>query len=375
MNELLKKLGLLTATTLLLAACGTTDEAPEDTTPEEDPVEEVDETEEVVDESAEEETDTDENTEAGQVSIKAMYTAPHGNQSFASTFVVMDGETVFDVIIDEYQFMEDDDWDGVPNDDESFGEGYNEELTLVSKRENNDDYSAMMTDIAGATTSYNDNLDAVQDFAIGKTIAEIEEAISELDGLGEDDEIADVVSGATFVDTNGYLQAIVDTANDGYEFVGVEVENLDNAELVYSLEAPHGDKAFAIVAVLHDGDTVLAAAMDELQFLNPESFEGVPNSDERFGENFAEDVVLASKMENDEAYSANMSNAGATLSYGENMLAIIEFALGKTANEIEEAVSELDDLGEDDAIADVVTGATFVDTEGYLEAILDALDK
>lgn len=343
MNELLKKLGLLTATTLLLAACGTTDEAPEDTTPEEDPVEEVDETEEVVDESAEEETDTDENTEAGQVSIKAMYTAPHGNQSFASTFVVMDGETVFDVIIDEYQFMEDDDWDGVPNDDESFGEGYNEELTLVSKRENNDDYSAMMTDIAGATTSYNDNLDAVQDFAIGKTIAEIEEAISELDGLGEDDEIADVVSGATFVDTNGYLQAIVDTANDGYEFVGVEVENLDNAELVYSLEAPHGDKAFAIVAVLHDGDTVLAAAMDELQFLNPESFEGVPNSDERFGENFAEDVVLASKMENDEAYSANMSNAGATLSYGENMLAIIEFALGKTANEIEEAVSELDD--------------------------------
>lgn len=367
MKELIKKYGLLAATTLLLAACETTEEAPEDTTPEDDAVEEVEEVEETEDAA-------EEGTEASQVSIKAMYTAPHGNQSFASTFVVMDGDTVFDVMIDEYQFMEDGDWDGVPNDDGAFGEGYAEEMTLISKRENSEGYSEMMTEHADATLSYNENLDTIQEFAIGKTIAEIEEAITELDGLGEDDEIADVVTGATFVDTSGYLQAIVDTANDGYEFESTEIENLENAELSYSLEAPHGDKAFGIVAVLHDGDTVLAAAMDELQFLDPETFDGVPNSDAQFGENYADGVVLASKLENDDAYSENMASAGATMAYSENMLAIIDFALGKSADEIDEATEELEGLGEDGNIADVVTGATFVDTQGYLEAILEAME-
>lgn len=360
--------GLFSAA-LLLAACGTTEETPEDSMVDED----------VIEEPAEEpgeELDTTDDAEASDVSIKAMYSAPHGNQSFASTFVIMDGETVFDVIIDEYQFMSGDNWDGVPNADETFGEKYNEELTLVSKRENNDDYSEMMSDIAGATLSYNENLDAIQDFAIGKTLAEIEEAIAELDGLGEDDEIADVVSGATFADTNGYLQSIVDTANDGYEFVGASDGELANAKLSYSLEAPHGNQSFAIVAVLHDGDTVLAAAMDELQFVDPESFDGVPNSDEAFGENYNEDVVLASKMENDEAYSTVMTDiASATMNYSENMLSIIEFAIGKTADEIETVVDELEELGEDDAIADVVSGATFVDTNGYLQAIVDAMDE
>ena len=369
----------LFAAALLLAACGTTDETPEDTTVEDDaveePVEEPGEEQEVTDQE-EDDTDEADETEASGVSIKAMYNAPHGNQSFASTFVVMDGDTVFDVIIDEYQFMSGDDWDGVPNADETFGEKYDEELTLVSKRENDDGYSEMMSDIAGATLSYNENLDAIQDFAIGKTLAEIEEAIAELDGLGEDDEIADVVSGATFVDTSGYLQAVVDTANDGYEFVGAQDADLANAELSYSLEAPHGNQSFAIVAVLHDGDTVLAAAMDELQFVDPESFDGVPNSDETFGENYNEDVVLASKMENDDAYSAMMTDiAGATLTYSENMLSIIDFALGKTADEIEDTVDELEELGEDDEIPDVVSGATFVDTNGYLQAIVDAMDE
>jgi hypothetical protein len=53
---------------------------------------------------------------------------------------------------------------------------------------------------------------AVEDFAIGKTIAEIEAAIGELDKQGEDGNPTDVVSGATFADTKGYLQVIADTA-------------------------------------------------------------------------------------------------------------------------------------------------------------------
>lgn len=351
MKNKLLKLGIF-STALLLAACDTAGETPADT------------------------SDNDDVVEApADLSLKLGYGAPHGTQSFAATFVVMDGETVVDVIIDEFQFMEDGDWDGVPNDDEAFGEGYGEEFTLISKRENDEGYSAMMTDIAGSTTSYNDNMDAVQAFAIGKTVAEIEEAISELDGLGEDDEIADVVSGATFVDTNGYLQAVVDAANDGYEFPVADGVDVANVELSYSLEAPHGERAFALVAVLHDGETVYGAAMDEMQFLSPDDFDGVPNSEAAFGEKFTNDVVLASKMFNDAAYSANMSNAGATLSYAENMLAIIDFAVGSTFSSLSDAEDELEELGEDDPIADVVTGATFVDTKGYLEAISEAADK
>ncbi len=370
----------LFAAALLLTACGTTEETTEDTAPAEEaveqPAEEPAEEQETTEPAETEDAAVSEEAEATDGSIRAMYTAPHGNQSFASTFVVMDGDTVHDVAIDEYQFMEGDDWDGVPNADETFGEGYAEELTLVSKRENDEDYSAMMADIADATNSYSENLDAIQDFAIGKTLSEIEEAIAELDGLGEDDEIADVVSGATFVDTNGYLQAIVDTANDGLEFPGAADADLANAELSYSLEAPHGNQSFAIVAVLHEGDSVLAAAMDELQFVDPAEFEGVPNSDETFGENYNEDVVLASKLENDEAYSAMMADiAGATMTYSENMQSILDFAVGKTADEIEAAADEVENLGEDDEIADVVSGATFVDTDGYLQAIADTMDE
>ena len=57
-------------------------------------------------------------------------------------------------------------------------------------------------------------MEALIDHAKGSTVEEIQTTIDELNDLGEDDEIADVVSGATFVDTAGYLQAIVDTINN-----------------------------------------------------------------------------------------------------------------------------------------------------------------
>ena len=72
----------------------------------------------------------------------------------------------------------------------------------------------MMEENAGATMTYMDNMQAIVEFAQGKSISELEDAVSELEGQGEDDEIADVVSGATFVDTAGYLQAIIDTAQN-----------------------------------------------------------------------------------------------------------------------------------------------------------------
>lgn len=362
-------MGLLSST-LLLTACGNTDDKPEDNSAPEETTEDVNE---------EETTDTSEETveteKTAGVTIKTLYTAPHGDKAFASTFVVMDGDTIVDVLLDEYQFMDSGEVEGVPNSDAKFGEGSAEDVALISKLENDDFYSENM-EKAGSTVSYSDNLTAIQDFAKGKTVAEIEETITELDGLGKDDDVADVVSGATLVDTGGYLQSIVDTANDGIEFNGAEDADLTNAELSYSLQAPHGDQSFAVVSVLHDGDTVLAASVDEFQYLDPADFDGVPNSDAGFGENYNEDVVLASKMENAEAYSAMMTEfADATSTYGDNLQAIIDHAVGSSVEEIEATIAELDGLGEDDDITDVVSGATFVDTNGYLQAIVNTIKK
>lgn len=266
------------------------------------------------------------------------------------------------------------DWSGVPNNDGAFAEGYEDDSTLISKVENDEDYSAMMEENAGATMTLGEGYQAISDFAVSKTISEVEDAISELNGLDEDQAISDVVSGATLVDTAGYLQAIVDVANDGY---GVEAtDSISDAEFSYSLQAPHGDKSFAIVSTLTSDDTILAAVQDEFQFLGEEEFTGVPNSDDEFGEVYADESVLASKVENDEGYSAMMEeSADAEYTYVDNMQAILDFAQGKTVSELEEAVSELEGQGEDDAIADVVSGATFVDTVGYLQAIIDTVQQ
>lgn len=310
------------------------------------------------------------------VSLKVHYGAPHGTRSFASTVVLMQGDIIVDAFIDEFQFVQGEDWTGVPNakDADGFGGGVEEGNILISKRADSEGYSAMMAENAGSTVAYADNLDAIQAAVQGKTVAEVEELIAEVQGLGEEGNISDVVSGATLVDAAGYLQTVVDAANEGMEFVGAEVD-VANVELSQSVQAPHGTKSFAIVTVAHEGDTVVAAAMDEFQFLSAEDATGVPNADSDFGGVFNEGTVLASKLVNDEMYSAMMAeNAGSTVTYADNMQAVLDFATGKTTAEIEEAIAQLQGLGEEEAIADVVTGATFVDTAGYLQAIVDTVN-
>lgn len=105
------------------------------------------------------------------------------------------------------------DFGGVPNSDDEFGADVQGGVVLASKQANNDAYSTMMADKGGATNAYADNMAAVEKFALGKTVAELETTIKELGELGEDDSPADVVTGATFSDTAGYLQVIVDAMN------------------------------------------------------------------------------------------------------------------------------------------------------------------
>lgn len=70
----------------------------------------------------------------------------------------------------------------------------------------------MMASSGGATQTWLENIQAIDEFAKGKTIEELEAAVTELEGIGEDGDVADVVTGATFSDTAGYLQTIIDAA-------------------------------------------------------------------------------------------------------------------------------------------------------------------
>lgn len=307
--------------------------------------------------------------------VKVAYLAPHGDKSFASVTVVLQGDVIVDAQIDEFQFVEGDDWTGVPNSDGAFAEGFVDGVKLISKREDSEAYSALMAENAGSTVTYADNLDAIEEFAKGKTVAEIEEGIAALNDLGEDGDVSEVVSGATLADSAGYLQAIIDAANDGIEFTGVEADAA-NLELKQDVAAPHGDQSFAIVSAVVDGDTVVAATIDEFQFVEGDGWTGVPNSDAPFGESYAEGVTLISKVQNSDEYSALMTDiAGSTTSYIDNLKAITTFATGKTVAEIEEAIAELQGLGEDGNVADVVSGSTLADTSGYLQAIVDVANQ
>lgn len=133
--------------------------------------------------------------------------------------------------------------------------------------------------------------------------------------------------------------------------------------------AAHGTSCFAVMTVVLDGDTIVAAHINEFQFLDTASAEGVPNSSESFDKNFHEGKVLASKVVNNGMYSTNMVNkAGATMPLGVGYEAIEAFATGKTIAELEAAI----DGKSKDEMVDAVSSCTLVDTLGYLQGLLAA---
>jgi len=147
------------------------------------------------------------------VYMRQLYAAPHGEKSVAVVTVMMRGDTILSAEIDEFQYLAaSDEWTGVVNSDKKFGENYNDGQLLISKQENDEAYSDLMKANRDATYTWSENIQAIQSAAIGSTIAEVEALIAELSGQSDDDSPEDVVSGATFVDTAGYLQAIVDAA-------------------------------------------------------------------------------------------------------------------------------------------------------------------
>lgn len=300
-----------------------------------------------------------------EVQLKRIYTATPGKDGFGRYAVAMEGDKIVAAKIDEFQFG--DVKDGgvfVPNSDKAFAKGYAEGKALYSKAANGENYSKKMKEFAGATMTLEEGLMAIENFVVGKTVADLEKVTAE----AKDGKPVDAVSGATLVNTKEYLTGIIEAAKSS-EFVTTAktTEDLSKAKIGQAVGAPHGDKSFSdTVALVVDGK-VIAANLDEFQFLA--EGKGVPNSDQEFGKNYAEGVILASKKVNNESYSANMKEkAQATKPLADSYKAIEEFTAGKTIADIEKVVSE----AKDGRPVDAVSESTLVDTKGYLQVIVDA---
>jgi len=133
--------------------------------------------------------------------------------------------------------------------------------------------------------------------------------------------------------------------------------------------AAHGKQSFAVITAAVQGDTVVAAWIDEFQVMSGEGVVGVPNSDATFGANIVgneDGKVLGSKRANNAYYSGNMaSRGGATQELVTSWTAIEEFVAGKTITELEAFVAQ-------NTGADIVSGATLTDTANYIKGIIEA---
>ena len=303
--------------------------------------------------------------ESVDLQIGQVITAAHGDKCFTQVTAVVQGDTVVAAFIDEYQFADGTQVEGVPNSDaaDGFAAGYAEGQVLLSKRAEADYYSELMSSHGGATVRIDDNYDAIQEFAAGKTIAEL----ADFKGKAE---AVDAVASATLADTGNYLAAIAEAAEvaKGTEAVAYEGD-VSALKLNVEVGAAHGNKCFSTAAALTDGTTIVLSWLDEFQFADGTQVEGVPNSDatEGFAAGYAEGKVLLSKRMEAEYYSANMAEkAGSTVAIDENYNAIQAAVNGLSIDDAQ----AIADKGE--GAVDAVSGATLADTAGYISLIIDA---
>ncbi len=296
----------------------------------------------------------------GGLSIGEALEVAHGEKSFAQVAAVVQGDKVVAAYIDEYQFMPKDSVTAVPNSDQEFGQDYAGSAVLASKRSNSAYYSGLMQEKAGATSTIDSGYDAIQNFAAGKTIEELEKTAAM-------DDAVDAVSGATLKDTANYLRAIVSAAKAAQNNQAVAFDgDLSGLRLHFATGAAHGTKCFSTAAVLTDGDRIVLSYLDEFLFLQKDGSIGVPNSDKKLGEDVKEGMVLASKRVNARAYSRLMQEkAGATSTIDGGYDAIQEAVQGMSIEEAEK-------LSQRDDAVDAVSGATLKDTANYVGLIVSA---
>ena len=285
----------------------------------------------------------------GGIQIGQAYAAAHGTKCFTEAVAVVKDDVILAAYLDDFQFTD-------------FAAGYAEGKVLMSKRANADYYSKMMAEKGGSTVALDANFDAIQNFAVGKTISELE------DVAAKGAEAVDAVSGATLVDTAGYLSAIVDAAKNAQTTQAVEFNgSSEDLKLNVVYGAAHGTKCFTSGAVATAGDTIVLSYIDEFQFAGSDAgVVGVPNSDSDFGAGYAEGKVLMSKRVNADYYSKMMAEkAGSTVSLDANYDAIQNHVNGMS-------IADAEALSKDEKAVDAVSGATLVDTAGYVGVLVDA---
>ena len=286
---------------------------------------------------------------------QAMYAA-HGTKCFALATAVVEDGTIVAAYIDEYQYLGKDDVTGVPNSDQGLGEYVVEDRVLASKRENSEFYTQAM---GVATQDYAISLDGIQDYVAGKTITELKELVAKTP-----EEVVDAVSGATLTDTTGYISAIIEAATAAQANNAVTYEgDLESLTLKYGTGIAHGSKCFTEAAVLVDGETVVLAYIDELQFLSVDLV-SVPNAENVMDYVADQTKALASKRQNSEFYTEAMKEAGATQNVAVSYDAIQAHVAGKTIAELNELAGKT----AEEAI-DAVAGATLADTVNYVKVI------
>lgn len=299
----------------------------------------------------------------GGIQIGQAYAAAHGTKCFTEAVAVVKDDVILAAYLDDFQFTSADAGvTAVPNSDADFAAGYAEGKVLMSKRANADYYSKMMAEKGGSTVSLDANFDAIQSFAVGKTVSELEAVAA------KGSEAVDAVSGATLVDTAGYLSAIVDAAKNAQTTQAVEFNgSSDDLKLNVVYGAAHGTKCFTSGAVVTAGDTIVLSYIDEFQFAGTDAgVIGVPNSDADFAAGYAEGKVLMSKRVNADYYSKMMAEkAGSTISLDANYDAIQNHVNGMS-------IADAEALSKDEKAVDAVSGATLVDTAGYVGVLVDA---
>jgi len=135
--------------------------------------------------------------------------AVNGTRAFANTTVVMQGDKVVKVYIDEYNYMSKEGVSCVPNSDSDFGSNVADQTKcLASKRINNEIYSANMKAKGNATKTLVAGYTTIEKFAIGKTIKELETTIKDKEAT----EVVDAVAGATLQGTQDYIESIIEAA-------------------------------------------------------------------------------------------------------------------------------------------------------------------
>ena len=291
--------------------------------------------------------------ESHELKMGQAYYAAHGTKAFAVATVVVEGDTIVSAYIDEFQYLASDTVTAVPN-SETLNSYVIEGYSLASKRVNNELYSNNMSK-AGSTQQILTSYEAIEAYVAGKTVSELTTLTAK-----DATEVLDAVSSSTLVDTKGYISAILAAVENAKTNAAVTYEGkLADLRLNQVYGAAHGTKCFTITAALTAGETIVAAYIDELQYLAADQATGCPNADnkEAFGAYIIDGYVIASKRVNNELYSTNMAAAGSTVEIAENYNILQAFAAGKTAADLN---------------VDTVSSCTLVDTKGYLAEIINA---